>query len=264
MSAALAVRGLSCAVGGRTVLVDVDLEVARGEMVALVGVNGSGKSTLLRTVAGLLTPVHGSVAVGADDVHTLGARARARLMAFVAQEEHPPADMRVVEYVALGRLPYRTPWARGHDDRGAALRALAWVGLDDAADRACADLSGGERRRVSLARGLAQDCDLVVLDEPTNHLDVRHQLDLLALLRASGRTVVTAIHDLALAAAHFDRVVVLHDGVVHASGTPSAALAPDVIDHVFGVPAAYLIDEHHRTRHLTLGTGRPVATKEHR
>lgn len=253
---ALVLQGLSCAIGGRTVLERVDLVVEAGQMVAVVGVNGSGKSTLLRTLAGLLAPVAGAARVGgAVDVHAMSARDRARQIAFVAQEERPPADMVVAEFVALGRLPYRQPWARGRDDRRLAVEALAAVGMQDAAGKFCADLSGGERRRVSLARGLVQDCELLVLDEPTNHLDVRHQIELLDLLRTSGRTIVTAIHDLGLAAAHVEHVLVLHEGRGHAAGPPQVVLTASTVSEVFGVRATYLTGPDHQ-QHLVVGPGR--------
>ncbi|MFY0405490.1 ABC transporter ATP-binding protein [Solicola sp. PLA-1-18] len=256
---AMRARSLACAVGGRTVLHDVDLDVGTGQMVAVVGVNGSGKSTLLRTLSGLLAPVSGRAEIDGRDVHGMSARERAREIAYVAQEEQPPADMRVGELVALGRLPYRPPWSRGADDRRLALEALDRVGMADAVDRACADLSGGERRRVSLARGLVQDCDLIVLDEPTNHLDVRHQVELLHQLRATGRTVLTAIHDLGLAASHFDHVVVLHDGGVLTAGPPEVALTARTVQDVFGVRATHLLDEQGH-QHLVVGPGRPVTS----
>lgn len=252
---ALTARALSCAVGGRVVLRGVDLDLAPGTTTAVLGVNGSGKTTLLRTLAGLQRPETGAVLVGDREVHDLPARRRAQVVAFVAQEESPPADMTAGEFVALGRLPHHRPWARGDGDRPHARAALAEVGLDAALDRPCAQLSGGERRRVCLARGLVQDCELLVLDEPTNHLDVSHQVALLALLRASGRTVLTALHDLALAAAYADQVVVLHEGRVHAAGAPHDVLTPDVVTRVFGVDAAHLSDPRGR-HHLVVGPGR--------
>ncbi|WP_236554531.1 ABC transporter ATP-binding protein [Nocardioides sp. AX2bis] len=249
--------------GGRTVVEHVEIELVAGSMLAVVGVNGSGKSTVLRTVAGFLSPVAGRVRVYGTNVHALSARDRARRLAFVGQEERPPADMLVTEFVTLGRLPYRAPWSRGRDDHRRAMTALAQVGMQDAAHRACAELSGGERRRVSLARGLAQDCDVLVLDEPTNHLDVRHQIDLLTLLRNSGHTVVTAIHDLGLAASFFDRVLVLDRGRARAAAPPAQALLPATVHHVFGVHASALTDPTDH-EHLVVGPGRtPHASDPH-
>ncbi|BDE66744.1 hypothetical protein TPCU411_03490 [Cutibacterium acnes] len=143
--------------------------------------------------------------------------------------------------VALGRTPHRKPWQVGQRSERAIIRdALALVGLDHLIDRRCDHLSGGERRRAVIARGLAQGADLILLDEPTNHLDVRHQLQLLETLRASGRTVVATIHDLSMAASHFDRVVVLADGGVLATGPAEEALSPSNVATAFHVIAHHV------------------------
>ncbi|MBP2471660.1 iron complex transport system ATP-binding protein [Crossiella equi] len=239
MSAHLAAHGLSCTIGGRTVLRGVDLEVARGEVLGLVGPNGSGKSTLLRTLSGLRAPTDGRVLLDGADLHRLPTRTRAQRIAVVGQEEELPADLLVGELVALGLTPHRSPWAGGgRRERDTVREALSTVDLADAVDRPVEQLSGGERRRVLLARGLAQDAPLLVLDEPTNHLDIRHQLHLLELVRTLGRTVLLAMHDLNLAATACDRVVVLHRGTARPAATPEDALDPGLVAEVFGVHAA--------------------------
>lgn len=249
-------RELGCAIAGRTILSDVGLDVGRGRMVALVGVNGSGKSTLLRTLAGLRPAAAGRVEIGGENLAELAPRHRARMLSYVGQEDSPPADLLVGEMVALGRIPHRPPWAvRGRDERGTVLDALAAVGLADAVDRRCEALSGGERRRVMLARGLAQGCDLLMLDEPTNHLDIHHQIRLLETIRDLGRTVVAVMHDLSLAATYFDEVAVLHDGGLLTVGTAAEALAPAVVRSVFQVPAAHLAHPETGREHLVLGPG---------
>jgi iron complex transport system ATP-binding protein len=225
-------------IDGRAIIDGVDMQVDAGSVVGLVGPNGSGKSTLLRALVGLGPRHQGSVHLGDLALESLSARRRARLVAFVAQEEEMPSDLLVHEYVALGRLPHARPWSMGRarDDR-AVDKALDAVGMAALAHSPVDNLSGGERRRVVLARGLAQDCGLVVLDEPTNHLDIRHQLDLLGLLRRQGRTILMAMHDLNLAAAVCDRVYVLHEGKVLAHGAPEVALSVEVLAEVFGVQA---------------------------
>lgn len=130
--------------------------------------------------------------------------------------------------------------ASNHPENAIIRDALALVGLDHLIDRRCDHLSGGERRRAVIARGLAQGADLILLDEPTNHLDVRHQLQLLETLRASGRTVVATIHDLSMAASHFDRVVVLADGGVLATGPAEEALSPSNVATAFHVIAHHV------------------------
>ncbi|PZG07298.1 ABC transporter ATP-binding protein [Nonomuraea aridisoli] len=237
MSVHLRAEGLACAVGNRVILRDLRLDVREGETIGIVGPNGCGKSTLLRVLAGLRAPTAGHVHVGGVRLHGLGSRQRARKVALVAQEQDLPADLLAGEVVALGLTPYRSPWnGVGPRERAAVAAALAEVGLADLADRPVEQLSGGERRRVLLARGLVQRTPLLLLDEPTNHLDVRHQLHLMRLVRRLGRTVVLALHDLTLAAT-CDRVLVLHEGRALPLAPPGEALAPAVVSAVFGVDA---------------------------
>lgn len=254
-------HGLTCAIGGHPIVSGVDLDIAKGEMVALVGRNGSGKSTLIRTLVGLLPAVTGSVHVDGADLRTLTPRQRAGHLAYVGQEEAPPEDLLVGEMVAMGRIPHRPPWSVGaKGERRIVLDALASVGLAHKVDHPCQHMSGGERRRAMLARGLAQGTDLLVLDEPTNHLDIHHQIQLLDTVRGLGRTVLAAVHDLSLAASHFDRVAVLHEGRLHAVGTPTDVLTTALVREVFAVDALQLTDPATGRVHLTLGPGAPVAT----
>lgn len=228
----------------------VSFTAAPHTMTAIVGVNGVGKSTLLRSLAGITRPLGGTVELQLDgasapvDVHGLKPKARAKLMTLVGQEESPPGDLTVAEAVQLGRLPHLKSWQiGGKRERAIVEEALELVGMSHVADQPTAQLSGGQRRRVMLARGFAQGTDLIVLDEPTNHLDVHHQLHLLKVLRESGRTIVATIHDLDLAMAHFDHVVVLHkqpnDDVagVLATGHPHDVLIPETIRETFDVRA---------------------------
>jgi len=147
-------------------------------------------------------------------------------------------DLAVAEMVGLGRLPYLKSWQLGSSkEKDIIARSLATVGISGLADRPCDQLSGGQRRRALLARGFAQETDLVLLDEPTNHLDVHHQLHLLGVLRDSGRTIIATIHDLDLAMSYFDQVVVLHQGGMLCAGHPQDVLIPDNLRKVFDVQA---------------------------
>lgn len=259
----LELRGVRCRIGKLDILRDIDLDVADRCMVGLVGVNGSGKSTLIRTIAGLRPPAEGSVRIDGRDVFALPARRRARMMSYVGQEDTPAEDLLVHEMVAMGRIPHRPPWSFGEESERAIVRqALRHVDLTEAAQRPCDQLSGGERRRVMLARGIAQDTDLLVLDEPTNHLDVRHQINLLTTVRGLGRTVVAAMHDLSLAASFFDRIAVLHEGTILTCGEPSKALSPEIIRTVFSVPATALVDGTDGRRLLLLGSDAARPTQE--
>ncbi|SDS64192.1 iron complex transport system ATP-binding protein [Friedmanniella luteola] len=250
---ALTATGLDAGVDGHLVVAGVSLAVEPGSLVAVVGENGSGKSTLLRALAGLSRPLAGRVAVDGADLHALPGRARARLLAWVGQEDAPAEELLVWQAVALGLVPHQRPWAGpGSGERETVAAALAQVGLQHLADRRCDHLSGGERRRVMLARGLAQRTGLVVLDEPTNHLDVAHQQELVGVLRGSGRTVIASLHDLDLARNGFDQAVVLHDGRALATGRAAEVLVPEVVRTAFGVVPALLRDPATGQEHLVL------------
>ena len=243
MNTMLATQDLGCSLGKYPILHGVDLEVPEGEMMALVGPNGTGKSTLLRTLAGLLPIQSGRVLVAGRDLVKLSPLERARTLAMVGQQEETPADLRVAEVVALGLLPHRPPWSGGgRKERNAVAEALEQVSMTAYANRGFHQLSGGEQRRVLLARGLAQRTELLLLDEPTNHLDIRHQHALLRMVRGLGRTVIAAIHDLDLAATYFDHIVVLNDGGVAADGKPSEVLTPELVGDVFGMAASMVTD----------------------
>ncbi|GAA1742728.1 ABC transporter ATP-binding protein [Aeromicrobium alkaliterrae] len=233
MTAHLSANGLECRRGRTTILAGVDLDVATGERVAIVGPNGAGKSTLLRVLAAIDAPHAGTVLLDGQPLSSMPARERARAIAIVSQQEVPPADLLVHELVSLGRVPHRSAWSTDSGDHASS--ALDRLGLRDFADRPVDRLSGGELRRVLVARALAQEAPLLVLDEPTNHLDLRHQHELLRTVRDLGLTVVAAIHDLGLAARYFDRVVVVHDGGIAAAGAADEILTPDLVHRVFGV-----------------------------
>ena len=234
----LTTQGLGCSIGRRTILSGIDLDVRRGEVLGVVGANGTGKSTLLRALAGIRRPCAGRVLVDGEPLASLGPQMRAKRLAFVAQEESAQTDLLVGEMVALGRVPHARAWG-GLDGRSreAVRDALDQVALGYAINQPMDQLSGGERRRALIARGLAQEAPLLMLDEPTNHLDIGHQLALMRRIRNLHRTVVVALHDLDLAATFCDRIAVLHDGGLLACGEPDEVLSPSTLHDVFGVLA---------------------------
>lgn len=238
----LVAQALRCRRGSRDVLVGVDLRVAPGELVLLAGRNGAGKSTLLRLLLGVERPLSGSVLLHGRKVTEWSATARARAMAFVPQDAEHPFEFTGRELVAMGRHAHRR---RGEDLQEEDLEAVeqALVALDavEFADRAVTTLSGGELRRIAVARALATSAPLLLLDEPTSNLDLEHALQLARLLRslaAEGRGVLVASHDLNLMASHSDRVVVLHEGRVFCDGPAEFALQQETFRAVFGVRSA--------------------------
>ncbi|MFI6577801.1 ABC transporter ATP-binding protein [Nocardiopsis sp. NPDC050513] len=234
----LRMDGLSVSVGDAELVRELSLEVPKGRVVGLVGPNGSGKSTALRCVYRALRPSRGTVWLDGRDLGGLRPRESARSVAALTQEGGSDLDFTVAEIVALGR----TPHARGNRPLDARERelcrsAMERVDVAHLADRGVLSLSGGERQRVLVARCLVQEPRVLVLDEPTNHLDVRHQIGLLSLVRSAGITVLLVLHDLNLAAAVCDRIGVLSEGRLVASGTPREVLVPELIERVFGVAA---------------------------
>jgi iron complex transport system ATP-binding protein len=227
-----------------TLLDGVGFDATPGTFTALLGPNGAGKSTLLRAVAGVERPEAGTVTLDGEDLFTLTRRERARRLALVEQEASTELPLLGRSVVELGRTPYESAFGGRDPGADAAIeRALELSGAGAFAHRDVTTLSGGERQRVHLARALAQEPRLLLLDEPTNHLDIAAQLEVLAVvarLTSEGVTVVAALHDLSLAAAHADAVVVLSHGRIAASGPTAEALTPHLIREVYGVEAQWV------------------------
>lgn len=238
--------------GGRMIVDGVDISASRGELTALLGANGAGKSTLLRLIVGALRADAGEVGFDGVPVAAMRRRERAQRVALVEQEWVTAEGLTGRDVVALGRVPHQGWFGADTDDDTLIEASLTRAGALAFAAQDAATLSGGERQRVNLARALAQQPSLLLCDEPTNHLDIRAQLDTLTLLRGvahDGMAVLAALHDLNHAAAYADRVVVLADGLVRASGSPAEVLTSEVIADVWGVDADVI--EHPRT-------GRPL------
>ncbi|WP_188190431.1 ABC transporter ATP-binding protein [Nonomuraea sp. SYSU D8015] len=234
----LDIDAVSVTLSGRDVIEDVSLAVPSGQFTALVGPNGSGKSTLLRTVYRAHRPYAGTVRLDGRDLWSMPAAQAARSVGVLMQEQHTGFEFTVAEMVGLGRTAHLGFFDRfTHEDRDAVAEALDRTGLTAYAQRRVGQLSGGERQRVLLARALAGRPRVLVLDEPTNHLDVRHQLDLLELVRDLDVTVLAALHSLDLAAAYADAVAVLRGGKLVAHGPAAEVLTPSTIGEVFEVEA---------------------------
>jgi iron complex transport system ATP-binding protein len=206
--------------------------------VTLIGPNGAGKSTLLRAIAGLV-PYEGSIVLDDAEVGALGRRELAQRLAFVPQAPLLPPEMRVGEYVLLGRTPHIGAFGyESQRDFDVADEALARLDLQPLATRPLRTLSGGERQRVVLARALAQDAPLLVLDEPTAALDVGRQqqvLELVSELRERGElTVISAMHDLTLAGQYADRLLLLSHGSLVAEGPPAEIATEALISAHYG------------------------------
>lgn len=237
----ITVQGVSVRYASHPALVEAELSVEGGEIVALVGPNGAGKSTLLRTIAGTLQPEMGAVYLDLRNVQEIPLRQRAKMLAMVEQGAVPSFDLTVRELVELGRIPHANRFAPlGKEDEAAVEKALRLSGLGELASRRWSELSGGERQRALLAMAFAQEPRVLLLDEPTAHLDIAHQIELMQLITSwaeEGTTAIMALHDLNLAAAFAHRLVLLHRGRIVAQGQPSEVLTPARLKEVFGQEA---------------------------
>lgn len=239
----LAASGVTVAYGERTVVDGATLTIDRAERLALVGPNGAGKSTLLRAMTGVLVPRSGSVSIDGETIEHVGRATLARTIAVVPEVADLPFAMPVHEVVALGRLPHDPPFTGlRNSDVLAIERAIERVGIAHLRARDVRELSMGERQLVFIAVALAQAAPILVVDEPTAHLDIRHQVEVMQLLvelnDRDGATIVAVLHDLALAAHFFPRVVVLDGGRIVADGPPATTLDAATIRTVFGVDPA--------------------------
>lgn len=234
MKTRLSVRSLGVVVnGGLVLLSDIDLTVDAGEWVGLIGPNGAGKTTMLHALAGVIDSF-GVATIDGQDLASLSSTQRAARVALVPQRPVVPPGMDSFTYVLLGRTPHLKYFAsEGKHDVEVAAASMQELGVGDLGHRDIATLSGGELQRVVLARALAQEPDVLLLDEPTSALDVGNQQQVLevihALRDARGLTVLSAIHDLTLAAQFCDRLALISSGRLVSSGTPSQVLTEEAI-----------------------------------
>ena len=236
----LALQNVTARLGGRTVLDGVSLSVGPGELVALCGPNGAGKSSTIRASLGLFPVEGGEVFLGGQNLAKLSPKARAEAAAYLPQERRVAWNMPAREVAALG-----VPFLSGEPARVRAEAALAGVEAAHLADRGCADMSGGERARVLLARALATDAPLLLADEPLAGLDPDAELMVMERLKArtrAGQTMIASLHDLALAARYADRVVVLDASRIIADAAPREALSDAVLADVFKVAGRWSPD----------------------
>ncbi len=247
----LQVEDLTYSYGEKEAADHVSLRVDAGEFVGLIGPNGSGKSTVLKNLYRGLRPDRGKITLDGEDLLSMPYRKSALKMAVVGQENEVPFDFTVEEMVAMGRTPHKrlfdvdTP-----RDRQIVRHALEHLGIEQLAHRNYRRLSGGEKQRVLIARAIAQESDFFVLDEPTNHLDISYQMQIFDFIKRLKVTVLSAIHDLNMAALYCDRLYVLSQGRVVIEGTPEQVLTPENIYRVYGVRSC--VEKHPVTGKLSI------------
>lgn len=238
-AAALIVDNLSWGVPKKQPIISaISFAVECGQRIAIIGPNGAGKSTLLRCLYRANRPDSGTVKLDGRDIWSIKARDVALKVAAVLQETPSDFPFTVMDIVLMGRIPHRsgiTSW--GERDRVQAHHSLQHMELARFAGRSFATLSGGEKQRVLVARALAQEPGIIILDEPTNHLDIRHQMEILQILKALGITVVTTLHDINLASGFADKIALVSQGRLVDYGSPNAVLTNASLSQAFNITA---------------------------
>ena len=238
---ALESQSITLSYNGHPVVRDVCLAANKGEVLGLIGPNGAGKTTVLRAMARMMRPRHGTILLQGHNVWNMSSRSVAKRLALAPQMESGSWQLTVEQAVTLGRAPHRG-WflPLSAQDHAAVDRALGRTGLLEMRERPIAQLSGGEQRRVVLARALTQEPDVLLLDEPTAYLDLKYQAETLELVRElahhDGMTVVITLHDLNQAALCADRLALLADGKLLGVGTPATILVPGLLAEAYRVP----------------------------
>lgn len=237
----LQVEGLTFSYGEKEAAENVSIHVNEGEFVGLIGPNGSGKSTVLKNIYRGLIPDAGSIMLDGENLLTMPYKKSALKMAVVGQENDVPFDFLVEEIVAMGRSPHKKLFdVDNAKDKEIVHHALEHLGMEKMAKRNYLHLSGGEKQRVIIARAVAQESDFFILDEPTNHLDISYQMQIFDFIKRLKVTVLSAIHDLNMAALYCDRIYVLKEGKVVLEGTPEEVLTPENIYEVYGVKSSVI------------------------
>ncbi len=240
MSPILSADNLSLGFGPVDIIHHISFSVPKGTFVGILGPNGSGKTTLLKGISRALPPRTGTVHLNGKDLHSYKNRVFAQHVAYISQDISTSFDFSARDVVLMGRNPYmKRLHAPGHDDYHISTKALETVGIIDLADRAITEISGGERQRVFIARALAQEPDLLLLDEATSHLDICHEIEILSVIKEKvaheKMTVLGVFHNLNSASLFCDSLILLKDGNIVCSGTPTQVLNAKTIHDVFGL-----------------------------
>lgn len=234
----LACQNLSWQVANKQILDNISFSVEQGSFTGLLGPNGAGKSSLLRCLYRYLKADAGEVIFHQQNIWQIPAAQYARQVAVVLQESPSEFNLSVFDVVALGYIPHKTLFSRiTSEDNHVILNAIEQVGLRDKSQQAFDHLSGGEKQRALIARAIVQKPQLLIMDEPTSHLDVKYQIQIMELAKSLGITVIASFHDLNLASAMCDNLLVLQQGKLVSEGTPTQVITTELLSQVFGVCA---------------------------
>ena len=238
-------------IGDNEILKGVSIDSKNREFVGIIGPNGSGKSTLLKSIYRILKPNDGCIKLDDMDISKMSIKESAKKMAVVSQHNYYNFDFTVKEVVSMGRSPHKKNLERDNiEDFEIVKESLQKVGMSEFSNRSFSTLSGGEQQRVILARALAQKTPCLILDEPTNHLDIKYQLSLLNIVKSLDLTVISAIHDLNIASMYCDRLFVMKDGQIVASGPPQDILTKELIKEIYEIDVEIIKDSKNQTHIL--------------
>jgi len=234
----LEINNLSFSYNGYPALEGVTLELGPGEVLGIVGPNGSGKSTLLKCMNRILKTKQNTILIDGEDVRNIGLKKLAKLMGYVPQNSRNIFPFTVFDIVLMGRKPY-IQWSLSEKDKEIVAQILEHLGIGNLAMRYFNELSGGEQQKVIIARALAQQPQILLLDEPTSSLDIRHQLEILCILRSLAQSkhcsVILSMHDLNLASRFSDTMVMIKKGCIFAVGNPESVITEENIETVYGI-----------------------------
>lgn len=236
----LKVNNVEFAYKSISVLENVSMELNRTEVLGIVGPNGTGKSTLIRCIDHILNPKRGSILLDDHNISKMSRMEIARKMGYVPQSLEGVFPASVIDTVLMGRRPY-LGWKNSKEDLDCVLDVLELLGMTEFAMRDIKEISGGQQQKVLIARALAQKANILLLDEPTSNLDIRHQLEVMGIIKNivknKGISAIMVLHDLNLASRYADRIIMMKDGKIFAVGNPTSVLTVENIKEVYGVRA---------------------------
>ena len=236
----LKVNNIEFAYNSIPVLENISMELNRAEVLGIVGPNGTGKSTLIRCIDRILSPKRGSILLDDQNISKMSRMELAKKMGYVPQSVAGVFPASVIDTVLMGRRPH-LGWKSSKEDLDCVLEVLELLGMMEFAMRDINEISGGQQQKVLIARALAQKADILLLDEPTSNLDIRHQLEVMEIMKNivkdRGISAIMALHDLNLASRYADRIIMMKEGKIFAAGNPASVLTVENIKQVYGVRA---------------------------
>lgn len=259
----LEVSQLSWSVAHRQILSNINFHVQPGSFTGMLGPNGAGKSSLLRCLYRYIIADNGVIKLNGQDINALNGYQFSRDVAVVLQHTPQQFHLSVFDVVALGLVPHKTMFSSNtQSDIKLIETALEQVGLTDKTKTNFETLSGGEKQRVMIARAIVQRPQLLLMDEPTSHLDVKYQIQIMELAKSLGITVIASFHDINLASAVCDKLLVLKQGRLHSFGCPKDVITESVMSEVFDVCTSVTKHPQHQAPHVTYYYGYQITNEQ--